>query len=150
MDTMAIAAAAVLGMGCTVFVIWPFLRREPAAGLGLDSESLADELADEKSKLLVALKEIEFDHRTGKLSDEDFQKLDGEYRARALEVLRRIDEFGPVGSDDVLAAVEADVRRALGGRPDAAPRACPGCGERLAGAVRFCTSCGRPIAVATA
>ncbi len=150
MDTLAIAAAAVLGMGCAVFVIWPFLRREPAAGPGLDSEALAEELADEKSKLLVALKEIEFDHHTGKLSDEDFQKLDGEYRARALDVLRRIDEFGPIGSDDVLAAVEADVRRVLDARADASPRACPGCGERLAGAVRFCTSCGRPIAVATA
>ncbi|MFN7950287.1 MAG: hypothetical protein U0610_01030 [bacterium] len=150
METFAIAAAALLGAGCALFVVWPFLRRDPAAASANAAENLAEELAEEKSKLLAALKEIEFDHHTGKLSDEDFRKLDGEYRSRALEVLRRIDEFGPVASDDVLAAVEADVRRALGGRPDAAPRACAGCGERLAGGVRFCTSCGRPVAVAAA
>lgn len=111
---------------------------------------MVDELGEEKEKLLVALKEIEFDHRTGKLSDDDFRKLDSDYRSRALEVLRRIEDLGLLSHEDPLAAVEADVRRVLQGGTQAVPRSCLGCGERLASTSRFCSNCGQPVRLAEA
>ena len=37
---------------------------------------------------LAALKELEFDHRTGKVSDDDYRELVGTLRQRAAEALR--------------------------------------------------------------
>lgn len=150
METIAIAAAAVLGLACAALVIWPLLAGDRGFGAGLERELLVDELAEEKEKILVALKEIEFDHRTGKLSNEDFRKLDSDYRTRALETLRRIEDLGLESTSDPLAVVEADVRRALEGNSPSAPRSCLGCGERLASATRFCSNCGQPVQLAEA
>jgi hypothetical protein len=37
------------------------------------------------------IRELEMDHRTGKLSDEDFRALDRQLRAEAVEILRDLD-----------------------------------------------------------
>ena len=40
------------------------------------------------------IRDAELDHRTGKLSEEDWRALDRELRAEAMELLRRLDELG--------------------------------------------------------
>ena len=47
-----------------------------------------------KGIALSALKEIEFDQATGKLSDEDYAMLKGKYTAQALQALRAEDGRG--------------------------------------------------------
>jgi hypothetical protein len=37
------------------------------------------------------IRELEMDHRTGKLSDEDFRALDRQLRAEAVAILRELD-----------------------------------------------------------
>lgn len=37
------------------------------------------------------IRDAELDHRTGKLSDADYEALDGSLKAEAMEILRRID-----------------------------------------------------------
>lgn len=49
------------------------------------------ELRDEKRRLLRAIKELEFDHGMGKLSQQDFDAVIGTYRLRAIEVMRSLD-----------------------------------------------------------
>lgn len=49
-------------------------------------------LVDEKEALLRTIKDLAFEREVGKISDEDFERLDREYRARAKEVLRELDE----------------------------------------------------------
>lgn len=52
------------------------------------------ELADLEAAKEAKYREIrdaELDHRTGKLSREDWESLDGTLRAEAVELLRRID-----------------------------------------------------------
>lgn len=49
------------------------------------------ELREEKRRLLRAIKELEFDHGMGKLSQEDFDAVIGTYRVRAIEVMRALD-----------------------------------------------------------
>jgi hypothetical protein len=48
-------------------------------------------LAEERDRSLAALKELEFDHRTGKVSDEDYRALVGPLRRQAAEALRALD-----------------------------------------------------------
>lgn len=50
------------------------------------------ELLDEKEAALKSLKDLEFEHEVGKLSDEDFRRLQAEFRTRAKHVLRELDD----------------------------------------------------------
>jgi hypothetical protein len=52
-------------------------------------------LVEERDRTLAALKELEFDHRTGKVSDVDYRELIGPLRRRAVETLRALDPAEP-------------------------------------------------------
>ena len=95
MTTVALVLGAVLAVAAVLFVSRPFLR-EPSARTDVlaepdELERRRLELAEEKDRALAALKELEFDHRTGKLSDDDYQELVGGYRRRAAAALRPLD-----------------------------------------------------------
>ena len=90
--TGSLILAALLAAAAVLLVAVPFLReptpredtiREPGAA---DKRRL--ELAEERDRALAALKELEFDHRTGKLSDADYRELVGAYRRRAAAALQ--------------------------------------------------------------
>src|SRR3954451_12064892 len=91
----ALALAAMLAVIAVVFVARPFLRDPSPASDRLDElapearERLA--LAEERDRALAALKELEFDHRTGKVSDDDYRAQVGPLRRRAAEVLRVLE-----------------------------------------------------------
>ncbi len=91
----ALASAAMLAVVAVVFVARPFLRDPSPASDRLDElapearERLA--LAEERDRALAALKELEFDHRTGKISDEDYRAQVGPLRRQAAEVLRALE-----------------------------------------------------------
>ena len=91
----ALALAAMVAVVAVVFVARPFLREPSPASDQLDE--LAPEarqrlaLAEERDRALAALKELEFDHRTGKISDEDYRAQVGPLRRRAAEVLRALE-----------------------------------------------------------
>ena len=48
------------------------------------------ELAESRDRALAALKELEFDHRTGKVSDDDYRVLVGPLRREAADARRRL------------------------------------------------------------
>ncbi len=57
-----------------------------------------DEIRADRQRLEAAreakyreIRELELDHRTGKLSDEDFRALDRQLRAEAVQILRDLD-----------------------------------------------------------
>jgi hypothetical protein len=95
--TTALVLGALLAVGCVVLVALPFLR-EPAAR---DEDDRLDEvgpealrrleLAEERDRALAALKELEFDHRTGKISDDDYASLVGPLRRRAAAALSELE-----------------------------------------------------------
>jgi hypothetical protein len=100
MEVLALALGAVLALACVVYVALPFLR-EPAA----EDDTLGDlsparrrrlALEEERDRALAALKELEFDHRTGKVSDEDYRELLGPLRREVAESLRALDAPAPV------------------------------------------------------
>jgi len=93
--TEALALAALLTVVCVVAVALPFLR-EPGLRDDVVDEPDAIEmrrldLAERRDRALAALKELEFDHRTGKVSDEDYRTLVGPLRREAAEALRALE-----------------------------------------------------------
>jgi hypothetical protein len=101
----ALAVAAMLAVVIVVFVARPFLRDPSPASDRLDE--LAPEarrrlaLAEERDRALAALKELEFDHRTGKVSDDDYQAQVGPLRRRAAQALRALDQREQDGRERV-------------------------------------------------
>ena len=99
--TAALVIAALVAVAAVVLAALPFLR-EPAPAVDrlgeqdeLERRRLA--LAEERDRALAALKELEFDHRTGKVSDEDYRRLVGPLRVRAAETLRALEPAGRRG-----------------------------------------------------
>ncbi len=94
MTTVALALGALLAGACVVFVARPFLREPEPESDRLDAPSEAErralELAEARDRALAALKELEFDHRTGKVSDEDYRAQVGPLRARAAAALKAL------------------------------------------------------------
>lgn len=92
----ALVVGALVAVAAVVLVAFPFVRQhEPDAGERLDTPSEADEqrlaFVEERDHALAALKELEFDHRTGKIGDEDYRELVGPLRRSAAEALRALD-----------------------------------------------------------
>ena len=91
MTEVALALGAALAALVVLFVARPFLR--PGSRLlQAEPDPRRLELEEERDRALAALKELEFDHRTGKVSDEDYRTLVGDLRGRAAAVL---SELGP-------------------------------------------------------
>jgi len=91
----ALLVGAVLAVGCVLLVALPYLREpKPQNDRLLEPDELEQRrlaLAEERDRTLDALKELEFDHRTGKISDADYRELVGPLRRRAAETLRALD-----------------------------------------------------------
>ena len=90
-----ILLGVLLAAAVVVLVALPFLREPVTADDQLDAPTDADErrfaLADERDRALAALKELEFDHRTGKVDDDDYRDLVGPLRQAAAAALRALD-----------------------------------------------------------
>jgi hypothetical protein len=96
--TAALVIAALVAVAAVVVAALPFLREPaPAADRVAEQDELERRrlaLAEERDRALAALKELEFDHRTGKISDEDYRRLVGPLRVRAAETLRALEPRG--------------------------------------------------------
>jgi hypothetical protein len=100
-----LSLGVVLAVACVVVVALPFLRRP---GLSASEDRLGEpdalerrrlELAEERDRALAALKELEFDHRTGKVSDEDYRASVGPMRRRAAEAVRALEPHSGAGAE---------------------------------------------------
>lgn len=143
-----------MSLGAGYWVGYPLLKprkfdspAEPTSGDALD------DLKMQKEEVYSAIKEMEFDHKMGKLSEEDYLDLRGKYRAKAIGSLKRVDELeGKRGFsrniDDEIEKEVLAIRR--DGRKGAPKRGevlfCTQCGKRRPPGDRFCSSCGTKLA----
>ncbi len=89
----ALILGALIAVAAVVLVSLPFLLGAGDAGEGLTTA--ADQrrlrLIDERDRALAALKELEFNHRTGKIEDADYRALVGPLRRAAAEAIQALD-----------------------------------------------------------
>ncbi len=103
----------------------------PLLGSDLGPEDAeAEELPSlrERESIYAAIRDLEHDHETGKISEADYTTMRDELRARAVALLRRERE----------GAVDAE--------ESGAPPRCAACGGEVRATDRFCSHCGRAIA----
>jgi hypothetical protein len=93
--TLALLLGALLAAACVLVVALPYLRdpaprRDALEELG-ELELRRLELAEARDRALAALKELELDHRTGKVSEEDYRAQVGPLRREAAAALRALE-----------------------------------------------------------
>jgi len=98
--SVAIVLAALLAIAAIVVVALPFIR-EPEVPADEDRLSGVEpgerrrlQLLEERDRALAALSELELDHRTCKVSDDDYAAQIGTLRGRAAAALRALDTVG--------------------------------------------------------
>lgn len=131
---IALVLGTVLALAALAFVLVPLFAAPRAPQLASPRSSAPDAPVD----AIAALREVEFDRETGKLSDSDYATLKAEYTRDALAALRAQDAATSGVSD---AEVEAMILAYRTPR-----RSCDTCGPRPEADALYCSSCGRFLA----
>ena len=98
MTALQITLIAAIVVPALAIVLWPLLGGRAAAAASSPARASDDrrlELEEEKSALYRALRELEFDHDAGHLSDPDYQGLRERYESRAGALITELDALGP-------------------------------------------------------
>lgn len=135
----------------------------------------ADQLLAERERVFAQLRDLDFDHDTGKLRDEDHAAQRAGLVARGVEILKQLDaltaSLAPGGANGRAGALDGEIEAAVEGRRGRPPRAvdaeiearlaarrgapapvfvqavCAECGTTLRAEDRFCPQCGAALAV---
>ena len=134
---LPLVIGTLLAVGALAYVLYPLLAGPVPVRRTVPAPKPTAKSAEKEA--IVALREIEFDRVTGKLSDADYAELRTRYTARALEAMRAsaaASESGPGAmSDEAIEAAVLAYRERM--------RSCPGCGPRPEPDAVYCSSCGR-------
>ena len=90
-----VAAAVLLALPAVAFTVWPLLRAGRARTvlpLPLDPR---ERLLEDKRRILGALRELDFEHEAGHISDDDHADLRARYEVEAADVLAVLDRLTP-------------------------------------------------------
>ena len=123
-------------------VVAPLLEGEPADPSSPDGDASPEE---RREAALDALEELQFEHETGKLSDEDYRRLKSKYARAAVKA--RHQEAGDVAATVPEGSARSGGGTAAGAEPEAdgAPAHCPECGSEADADARFCGQCGTEL-----
>lgn len=146
---------AVIGMilGSAYWVSYPILssRKAGACDESPFREGLLD-LEIQKKEVYTAIKEMEFDHKMGKLSEEDYRQLTERYTSKAIGSLRKIEELEREEnrSRDIESEIEKEImalrQGELRGRIKSGKFSfCTQCGRKASSGDRFCSQCGEKL-----
>jgi len=122
--------AVLLAVGAIVYTL--LVRERDLAPA--EPASPARHLEERKAAVDDSLRDLQFEHRIGKLSDEDYQQTRQELERELAALSAEIEKLA--------APVAAPSARAE--KPKAAGE-CPNCGARFAQPMKFCGECGRPM-----
>lgn len=145
-----------LGLALLIIVVLvialPLLDRKTPA---IQPPSRREALEQERRAIISAIRELDFDFRTGKIGEADYKLLREARVARGAQILRELAELDET-EDDVEAAIEAQVARfrtvrtADGRAPAGLTGAviCPSCGHAAGLNDKFCPQCGQRLGAA--
>ena len=126
---MIIFLAALMTVGVLVFILAVRAKDLPEP----QPVSPFQHLDERKAAIYENLRDLQFEYRVGKLSDQDYQQTKLDLQKELALVLAEVDR----------------VKSTLG-QPVAAPKkpvgfVCPSCNAQFPTALKFCGECGKPM-----
>jgi len=126
------------------FVVQPLLRNTP--GMPQRKSGRRNQLAElqaQRDTLLAAIKDLEFDYEMGKLSEDDYSRMNARFRREAAAILQQIDQTNAhTGKRKKLEAELQALRRQ---KRTNGKLACAHCGAAVEPQHRFCGHCGQRL-----
>jgi hypothetical protein len=129
---MVLSVAVVLAMGTILFTLFVRSQDVPEA----PPVSPTAHLEERKAQIYENLRDLQFEFRLGKLSDEDYQKTKLDLQRELAKVLAEIDAVQPPAPAPKKAEAKA--------KPDG--KTCPHCSARFDQSMKFCGECGKAMA----
>lgn len=93
--TGILVAAAAIGLPLAFFVAWPLIRHRGAPVLLPLPPDPREPLFERKAAALRALRELDFEHESSHVSDDDYAELRARYESEAAAVLSELDRLAP-------------------------------------------------------
>ena len=94
-STLAVTlAVVVIGLPAIAFVVWPLVRRSGGGALLPLPVDAREQLAEDRRAALRTLRELEFEHAAGHVSDADYADLRARYEAETATILAELDRLG--------------------------------------------------------
>ncbi len=138
---MIVAVAALLVLGAVFFTIYVRPQDIPEP----EPVSPIQHLEDRKQAIYDNLRDLQFEYRLGKLSDDDYQQTKQALQKELAGVLIEMEE-----TSKRLGLKPTRVPpKSAAPKPALAPAAgtvCPHCGAAFSQALKYCGECGRAIA----
>ncbi len=128
---MFLSVAVLLTVGTLVFTLFVRTKDVPAPV----PVSPTQHLEERKAQIYDNLRDLQFEYRLGKLSDEDYQKTKVGLQAELAKVLAEMDSIKVTVLKPVVKAES---------EPDG--RTCPHCGATFERSLKFCGECGKAMA----
>lgn len=173
MDPLQLVLTALLAVVAIGAVVWPILRPPRPDLANVPANQELAELTAKRDAALRAVKDLEFDYQTGKVSQEDYVVYERTLKAQAVTAIQAVDTYQS-HQQDSMAAARAELDTALEAQiaalrrtprtnghtattPAAAVAAaeagddgsatfCPQCGQGVHAGDRFCAHCGTTLA----
>jgi len=137
---MTIAVTCLVAVAVIVFILGVRSRDLPQP----EPESPFQHLDDRKAAIYENLRDLQFEYRLGKLSDEDYQNTKRDLQKELAGVLAEVDrlkvQLGVNGAAPPPVAAAKPVK--------APGLVCPSCGAKFEKELKFCGECGKPMKVA--
>ena len=133
-----------------VYVMTP-LFKEPKGNLEAEllAETELDRLLNHKAVVYSNLKDLEFEYKMGRLSDDDFRRLEAAYKSEAATILQKLDQLGAENDFDEAIEREIAIRKKRLFSLDSVQMPdtlrCPACGAEIVAGKKFCADCGRQL-----
>ena len=133
--------AIVLTVGSLIFTL--FVRKKDIPEPDPVSPTL--HLEEKKQRIYENLRDLQFEYRLGKLSDEDYQQTKIGLQKELASALADIEMLQQPGA--VAAAAKAvSAAPAPAPKPKRDGKTCPHCGAHFAQVLKFCGECGKAMA----
>jgi hypothetical protein len=117
-----------------------FRESEADGETEMRGETEADRLLDRKNVIYRNLRDLDFEHKMGRLTDSDFQQLEAGYKAEAAAVLQQLERLKTGGKKIEKKAPAA------GPKPVPTVQHCPSCGAESPAGKKYCGECGHHLA----
>jgi len=137
----SLIVGALLGAGAIGFLL--FIRSQDLPKP--EPVSPFKHLDERKAVIYENLRDLQFEYRVNKLSDEDYQTKKIELQKEMAGVLAEVDRI-KAGLGVASVAPAAPVQPAPAA---AAKHTCPSCGAAFEKALKFCGECGKSMGVAS-
>jgi hypothetical protein len=131
---MVLSAAVVLAVGTILFTLFVRTQDVPEA----PPPSPTAHLEERKAQIYENLRDLQFEFRLGKLSDEDYQKTKLDLQRELAKVLAEIDAVLP-------AVPVKPVTPQLAKSAASVADTCPHCGTKFPVPMKFCGACGKAM-----